>query len=102
MSTNFALIGLTASLIMATACWYLLPLRAPKSAARHRLMPNSPNDATAWLDATNHNAPLHPFSRLEAHAAWQQHSGCPKSECARKAAAIDTLIDAGVITPRKR
>ncbi|WP_433568085.1 hypothetical protein ACQP1O_42790 (plasmid) [Nocardia sp. CA-151230] len=102
MSTNFALIGLTAALVTVTACLYLLPLRDSRSAARHRLKPDSPDDATKWLDASSHDAPRIALSPIEAHATMQTHRECRTADCARKAAAFDTLTGTGAIKPRTR
>ncbi|WP_433560624.1 hypothetical protein ACQP1O_23390 [Nocardia sp. CA-151230] len=102
MLTNAVLIGLTAALIVATACLYLLPLRDPKAAGRHRLTPDSPDAATAGLDASSHDAPRIALSPIEAHATMQTHRECRTADCARKAAAFDALTGTGAIKPRIR
>ncbi|MEV6096945.1 hypothetical protein [Nocardia sp. NPDC051981] len=100
--TSAVLIGLTAALTVATACLFLLPLRDPKAAGRHWQTPNSPDTATAWLAASIHDAPTSALSAIKAHATMQLHIECSTAECARKAAAFDTLTGTGAIKPRTR
>ena len=109
--TTYALIGLIAALSVLAALWSMQIAREPKPAGRvykpkpvgrHRIRPDSPADATAWLHAISHDAPAVPFSPAEAHLAMQQHRECPASICERKAAAFDTLTGIGAIKPRTR
>ncbi|MEV0359544.1 hypothetical protein AB0H71_26165 [Nocardia sp. NPDC050697] len=46
-----------------------------------------------------HSAPDGAFSVGEAHREMQVHRDCRLDECARKATAFQTLIDAGRVTP---
>lgn len=103
MSTNYALIGTSLLLIAATACFYLMPLRAPKNAGKHRLSPaiedSQTMDATLWPTGFPHDAPDEPFTVFQAHKAMQLHRNCQKEECPRKSAAFRTLVEAGTIKP---
>lgn len=102
MSTNITLIGLSIALILATAYWYLSPLRESKAVGRHRITHDSPAEATLWLSAMRHDAPRNPLSPTEAHLAMQQHRECSTMRCDRKAAAFDVLTGTGAIKPRTR
>ncbi|MGW4370124.1 hypothetical protein ACWEKT_31205 [Nocardia takedensis] len=49
--------------------------------------------------AAAHAAPLSPFNIGEAHRAMQEHMACRANRCPRKAAALDTLAEAGRLVP---
>lgn len=49
-----------------------------------------------WAPNWPHEKPDTPFTTAEAHAAWQTHKDCGL-ECARKQAALGTLVAAGVV-----
>ncbi|GAA5077377.1 hypothetical protein GCM10023319_14630 [Nocardia iowensis] len=56
-------------------------------------------DAGLWPHRWPHAAPEYPLSVSEAHRIMQQHRGCRVSDCPRKAAARQALIDAGRMRP---
>ncbi|MFD8244590.1 MULTISPECIES: hypothetical protein [Nocardia] len=56
-------------------------------------------DMGLWPTGWPHEAPEHPLSVPEAHATMQRHRGCRADGCPRKAAARQTLIDAGRMVP---
>ncbi|MBH0779942.1 hypothetical protein [Nocardia bovistercoris] len=53
----------------------------------------------ALYDAAAHAAPVLPFSVHMAHEMMQLHLGCRAKHCARKAAAQQTLVEAGRMVP---
>lgn len=52
--------------------------------------------SSIWAPGWPHEKPDTPFTTAGAHAAWQTHKDCGL-ECARKQAALDTLVTAGVV-----
>lgn len=52
-----------------------------------------------WPHSWTHDAPDTPLAADEAHREMQIHRSCRLDECARKAAAFQTLIEAGRVTP---
>lgn len=52
-----------------------------------------------WPHSWTHDAPAEPFTADEAHHEMQVHRTCRLDGCARKAAAFQTLIEAGRVTP---
>jgi len=49
----------------------------------------------ALCDAAAHAAPLVPFTTTQAHEVAQIHVACRARTCPRKAAALDSLVEAG-------
>ncbi len=47
----------------------------------------------------SHDAPTWSLSVGEAHRLMQQHLGCSVSDCDRKRAALQALVEAGKVTP---
>ncbi|WP_330228666.1 hypothetical protein OHA40_21410 [Nocardia sp. NBC_00508] len=58
-----------------------------------------PADAGLWPQGWAHEAPDLPFSVPQAHATMQRHRECQVQDCPRKAAARQTLIEAGRMKP---
>ncbi|MCC3327392.1 hypothetical protein [Nocardia abscessus] len=56
-------------------------------------------DAGLWPTGWPHEAPENPLSVAEAHWTMQRHKDCRTDLCPRKAAARQTLIDAGRMKP---
>ncbi|MEU2035565.1 hypothetical protein [Nocardia amamiensis] len=56
-------------------------------------------DTGLWPQGWPHEAPDHPLSVPEAHATMQRHRECRVQDCPRKAAARQTLIEAGRMRP---
>ncbi|BCK56751.1 hypothetical protein NWFMUON74_45230 [Nocardia wallacei] len=56
-------------------------------------------DAGLWPNGWPHETPDHPLSVHEAQKIMQRHRGCSTDECPRKAAAWQTLVEAGKIKP---
>lgn len=52
-----------------------------------------------WPSTWTHDAPEQPLTADEAHHEMQVHRTCRLDGCARKAAAFQTLIEAGRVTP---
>ncbi len=50
---------------------------------------------TAMSHETSHRAPDVPFTVRRAHAVMQFHVACRAKYCARKAAALQALVEAG-------
>ncbi|WP_454196618.1 hypothetical protein [Nocardia sp. Marseille-Q1738] len=73
--------------------------RAERRRERIRAEQAKPADARLWPTGWPHEAPDHPMSVSEAHATMQRHKGCRADQCQRKAAARQTLIDAGRMVP---
>ncbi|MGW4330539.1 hypothetical protein ACWEKR_32200 [Nocardia sp. NPDC004573] len=46
-----------------------------------------------------HQAPLVPFTISQAHAVMRYHIACRAKRCPRKAAALNTLVQAGRVVP---
>lgn len=46
-----------------------------------------------------HQAPIVPFTIQQAHTVMRYHVACRAKRCPRKAAALDTLIEAGRVVP---
>ncbi|MEU2039131.1 hypothetical protein [Nocardia niwae] len=67
-------------------------------AARERMGTEQP-DAALWPTGWPHEAPETPLSVTEAHLTMQRHRTCRADQCPRKAAARQTLIDAGRMKP---
>ncbi|BDT95731.1 hypothetical protein IFM12275_57070 [Nocardia sputorum] len=65
---------------------------------RQRLRAEQP-DAGMWPTGWPHEAPDTPLSVTEAHLAMQRHRACRTDQCPRKAAARQTLIEAGRMRP---
>ncbi|WP_069160135.1 hypothetical protein [Nocardia altamirensis] len=57
------------------------------------------SDAVAPHTVWPHEAPDRPLGISEAHAAMQLHKECRADQCPYKAAARQTLIDAGRMKP---
>jgi hypothetical protein len=53
----------------------------------------------SWPVRSPHEAPARPLSVEEAHRLMQTHRQCRADQCPRKAAARQTLTDAGHMTP---
>ncbi|MFC8044084.1 hypothetical protein [Nocardia sp. NPDC057353] len=53
----------------------------------------------ATSEIWTHDAPAETFTADRAHREMQNHRDCLLNECARKAAAFQTLIEAGRVTP---
>ncbi|WP_067475513.1 hypothetical protein [Nocardia amamiensis] len=68
---------------------------------RERLRAEQAESGDVGLRPTGwpHEAPDHPLSVSEAHWTMQRHRGCRADQCPRKAAARQTLIDAGRMVP---
>ncbi|MGK8501520.1 hypothetical protein [Nocardia asiatica] len=56
-------------------------------------------DPGLWPNGWPHEAPDHPLGIPEAHQIMQQHRACRADQCPRKAAARQTLIEAGRMKP---
>jgi hypothetical protein len=65
---------------------------------RERIRAERP-DPGLWPTGWPHEAPEHPLSVSEAHQTMQRHRECRADQCPRKAAARQTLIDAGRMKP---
>ncbi|WP_153414981.1 hypothetical protein [Nocardia macrotermitis] len=95
--------------VMATAAALavlLLIVRPPR-----RMTPGrSVAEIRARLDAESagpilellagHSAPEQPLAVPEAHRVMQEHLDCAAASCARKAAALGVLVEAGHLKPR--
>ncbi|WP_280500595.1 hypothetical protein [Nocardia farcinica] len=53
----------------------------------------------AMYDEAAHQAPLAPFSIEQAHTVMRYHVACRAKRCPRKAAALQTLVEAGRVVP---
>lgn len=53
----------------------------------------------ALCDSTAHVAPTLPFSVGQSHEVMRLHVACRAKHCARKASALQVLVDAGRIVP---
>lgn len=49
-----------------------------------------------------HSAPPFPFNVDQAHATMRMHRDCPRIDCPRKRAAVDTLVMSGHMKLRSR
>lgn len=65
---------------------------------RERVQTEQPN-GTVWPAGWPHEAPEHQLTITEAHQITQRHRECRADQCPRKAAALQTLIDSGRMTP---
>ncbi|MEV6319774.1 hypothetical protein AB0M45_01070 [Nocardia sp. NPDC051787] len=66
---------------------------------RHERIRAEQLDARLGSTGGPHAAPEYPLSASEAHWTMQRHRGCHADQCPRKAAARQTLIDAGRMKP---
>ncbi|MER7452068.1 hypothetical protein [Nocardia beijingensis] len=65
---------------------------------RERISADQPGTGL-WPAGWPHEAPETPLSVTEAHQTMQRHRACRADQCPRKAAARQTLIDAGRMKP---
>jgi len=69
---------------------------------RFRKRLSTPADDSVDLRRNPHSAPDEPYTADEAHEVWQDHRDCERSECAAKATAFQTLVDARKVVPSVR
>jgi hypothetical protein len=75
-------------------------VQAEWRAERQRVQADAqPAETGLWPRGWPHEAPDHRLSVAEAHAIMQRHRGCRIPDCPRKAAARQTLIEAGRMRP---
>lgn len=67
--------------------------------AQHDREPSRTMDASLWPLGWPHEAPEEPLTVAEAHLTMQRHCSCQREKCPRKAAAYQTLVEAGRLTP---
>ena len=67
------------------------PVVSTHSLAMHQLIAMTGQEA--------HQPPAVPFTIEQAHTVMQFHVACQANRCPRKAAALDTLVDAGRVVP---
>ncbi|MEU2035933.1 hypothetical protein [Nocardia amamiensis] len=53
----------------------------------------------AMCDEAAHQVPSVPFTISQAHTVMRYHVACRAKRCPRKAAALQTLVEAGQVVP---